>query len=361
MSRVKVKEVKIPLTSKDDGLTEMFNQMLGTGNVNVNIAYPRYTKMRGIIQQLIKLFDLLARSPLMVRFPVERAELVAFCDNATRMAGETFYMNLDEYGWDLSTVEAPLCKKFSAAYTAMKKSQIVNTFVVMCDRLVPYKRNFADIDKLSHNFINNMGGVEWIPFPFTRLNLKYVMSLMLPLNDVTFIMTVLSRAFSLSFALYTELQAPDIDVDQFVDFIMKNIDAVQNRPELTRCDEAFKKIKESVAMLRERFNGYYRDFISTQDNTIMMQHFILDVSKSGNASPKVAGQFKTIINYYQKIASRGNNNDPRMKTLFERIGMSFKEMDKGAENLVKIDGSDSDDVADSSPLPSPAAKPSEPK
>lgn len=349
MSR-KVKEIKVTLGGKDDGLTEMFNQMLGTGAVNIHIAHPRYVTMRDLVEQLIKLFEVFGSSPMMESFPDASVELATFCRGAREQMAAAFSMNLSEYGWDLNAVEPELRKKFSDVYATMKKSPIVNTFIIMCDRLVPYKRHFANIDKLSYNFINNMSGVDWSPFQFVRLNLKHVMSLGLGEGANMFVMTVLNRAFTLSHSLYTEIQAPDIDVDQFVEFIMKNIEAVQRQPELARCDEAFKKIKESVTMLRERFNGYYRDFIDTEDNTIMMQHFILDVSKAGNASAKVAGQFRTIIGYYQKIANQqGGNTDPRMKSLFEHVNASFKDLDRKTENLVKIDEVD-DDIPDSSPL-----------
>ena len=66
---------------------------------------------------------------------------------------------------------------------------------------------------------------------------------------------------------------------------MRNIDEIQKQPELHRCKDAFKKIKESVMMLKTNFNEYYRDFVDTSDNTIIMQHFIVDVSKSTEASP----------------------------------------------------------------------------
>lgn len=363
MSRVKVKKVKISPTIKDEGLAEMFNQMLGAGSVNVTIAYPRYKKIRGLCEQLVKLFELLAGSPFMRAykdFSAQKLQIEAFCTSSRESIVDMFRVDFSDYEWNLTLVEDELRKQFSEVYENMKKSDLVNTFIVMCDRLVPYKKNFMDLDKLNHRFITSMAGAEWAPFPFTTLNLKHIFSLAgVGENTITFFMTVLNRAYDLSRQLYEEIQSPDIDVDQFVDFIMKNIDEIQKRPELARCRDAFQKIKESVKLLKDRFNGYYRDFISTKDSTIMMQHFIIDVSKNTEANAKVTSQFRTIISYYRKIAQDQITN-PKVKMLFDKVNDSFKELERGTENLVNIRESDSNEnteVEDSDPpLFTPVAK-----
>lgn len=360
MSRVKVKKIKVPLGSKDEGLAEMFNQMLGTGSVNMTIAYPRYKKIRGICSDLVKLFELLASSPFMrvyTDFTSEKVQIERFCASSRLVMDEMFGMDFSMYEWNLTLVDDDQRKKFSEAYGQMKSSDLINTFIVMCDRLVKHKKHIADPEALDHRFITSMGGVEWCPFPFTDLNLKHIMSMSsIPAGSIKFFMVVLNKAYEYSYQLYHEVQSPDIDVDQFVEFIMKNIDEIQKRPELSRCREAFQKIKDSVALLKDRFNGYYRDFIATKDNTIMMQHFILDVSKETDASPIVTNQFRTIIAYYRKVA-QSQISDPRVKMLFDKVNESFRTLDRGTENLVNIDetsaaSSESSDEppADSDPI-----------
>lgn len=350
MNRAVVKKIKIPISTGEDGVAEMFNQMLGTGTVNMDIAYPRYVRMRKLCEQMVKLFDLLASSPFMqyTEFSVQKEQLVTFCKKSKEDIKVLFRADLSDVDWDFNVMEEELKAQFTKIYNEMKQSQLIDTFILMCDRLVPHKKNFLDMDKLSHKFITCMAGVEWCPFPFTNLNYKYVFTLNLSPTTQAFFMTVLHKAFDLSYQLFRERQAPDIDVNQFVDFIMKSIDEIQNRPELCRCKEAFQKIKDSVEMLRNRFDGYYRDFISAQDSTIMMQHFILDVSKNTTASPKVAKQFRTIIGYYQSIASSEQIKDPKIKMLFENLNKSLSDFEKGKENLVNI--RDDDAPADSEPL-----------
>lgn len=346
MSKVKVKKIKIPLNVKDEGIAEMFNQMLGTGSVNLSIAYPRYLRMRGLCEQLIKLFEMLAASPFMraySEFAGQKVEIETFCSNAKDKMKDLFRIDFTDYEWNLTLVEDELKKRFNEVYEDMKKSDLINTFIVMCDRLVKYKKNFVDLNKLNHKFITTMPGTEWRPFPFTSLNIKYIFSLMgIGENTVRFFMTVIGKSFELSHRLYEETQTPDIDVDQFVDVIMANIDTIQKQPELHRCRKAFQKIKESVSILKGKFTSYYRDFIATKDSTIMMQHFIIDVSKQTDADPQVTAEFRRIIAYYRKIA-QDKITDPKIKMLFDKVNESFKDLERGTENLVNIRDESSDE------------------
>lgn len=360
MSKTKVKKIKVPVGMQDEGLAEMFNQMLGAGSVNMTIAYPRYKRIRDLCVQQIKLFELLGSSPIMCKdpqFAQQREQIKKFCAESRARCELVFCMDFSEYEWNLSTIDEELRKKFTDVYEKMKKDDLIKTFIVMCDKLVPYRKNFEDPEKLNHKFVTSMAGAEWIPFPFTNLNIKHIFSLTgITNNTITLFMSVLSKAYELSRKLYEEVQSPDVDVDQFVDIIMSNIDEIQKRPELHRCREAFQKIKDSVKLLKNNFGGYYRDFIGTNDSTIMMQHFILDVSKSTEANATVARQFQTIISYYRKIAQDQISN-PKVKMLFDKVNESFKALERGTENLVNInDDASSSDNDDSDPLVANVAK-----
>jgi hypothetical protein len=340
MSRTKVKKVKIPLGGKDGDISEMFNSMLGAGNLNLSIVYPKYLRIKILSEQLIKLFNMLEKSPFMrvyTEFEPQKKEIAAFCEQSTISIAEVFSVDLTDNIYDLNTVEEELKKSFTESYESMKKCKLINTFIVMCDRLVVYKKYFIDLEKLNHRFITSMPGAEWMPFPFTNLNLKHIFSLDgIGENNVRFFMTVLNKAFELSHALWSETGSPDIDVDQFVEVIMSQIGEIQQKvPELNRCKKAFAKIKDSVSLLKNRFNGYYRDFVETKDSTIMMQHFIIDVSTESKPDPETTRQFREIIKYYRKMADQQISN-PKVKMLFDKVNESFKELEKGTSNLVNV-------------------------
>lgn len=346
--KAKAKKIKVPIGAQDSDLSEMFNQILGTGSVNITIAYPRYRRIKGLSEQLIKLFGILADSPFMrsVDFANEKKQIADFVAESKNSLDDIFCADYSDYEWNLTLLPDEQKAQFTTIYENMKKSNLVKTFIILCDRLVSYKSNFADLDKLNPKFITAMNGVEWNPFPFTNLNLKYIFSIVSD-NTKAFFMTILGKAYELSRNVYDEIQSPDIDVDQFVDFIMRNIDTIQKRPELHRCKDAFNKIKESVGMLKDRFNGYYRDFIATNDSTIMMQHFIIDVSKNTPANASITQQFRIIIGYYRKLASNQITN-PKVKALFDKISVGFKDLEKNAGNLVNIENTDeTKDILDS--------------
>lgn len=335
--KAKVKKVKIPLTGKDEGITEMFNGMLGAGAANLTVTYPKYLRIRGLCNSIIKIFLALADCPYMksnTEFAADRKEILDFCAATRAIIDAQFSMDLSEYEWNLETVDEELRKKFTAEYEAVKKSQIVNAFIVTCDRLVPYKQNFIDPDKLNPKFITCMAGTEWCPFSFCKLNYKMLLSQTdIKENSVRFFMTVLYKVFDFTYKLWQETVSPDIDVEQFVDVIMNNMEEIKKRaPELARCGKAFKKIADSVQLLKNNFTTYYRDFVETKDSTVMMQNFIIDVSKQTNSDPEVMREFREIIKYYKKLAKQQPNN-PKMKALFDKVSESFAQLEKGTANL----------------------------
>ena len=97
---------------------------------------------------------------------------------------------------------------------------------------------------------------------------------------------------------------------------MNNIGEVKKR--IPRCEKAFKKIEESVDLLKENFNGYYKDYVQTQNQMIIMESFVTDVAKNTKADPETTREFRQIISYYRKMAGQQIKNPP-MKQLFDKI------------------------------------------
>lgn len=340
MAKVIKKKVKLSMGDDDSNISDMFNQMLGAGAVNMTIAYPRYLKIKEYIDRLLELFEKMSEFQYLrsnKEFETYCTELEHFVKTGRDQWKQMFSIDFSEYEWDLNTVQEEEKKLFSEEYEKMKKSQLINGFIIMCDRIIPYKRHFNDIEKLDGGFIVSMSGVEFCPFPFTHLNLKQIFtSPNLPANVKTFFLIVLHKSLEISHKLWTEITSPDIDVDEFIKVIMTSIKEVQKRPELNRCRKAFKKIEDSVHLLKGRFNNYYRDFIQTKNSSIIMEHFILDVSKNTKADAETTRQFRQIITYYRKIAQE-KITDPRVKGLFDKVNESLKELERGTNNLSNLE------------------------
>lgn len=343
MSRVKVKKIKISIGEQDEGVTEMFNQMIGTGSVNLHIAWPRYQRIKSLCELIGKVFEQLSNSSAVPKHA--RSELITWLANIRTQISHVFRADLSSFSWNLSLVDDDTHKQFGQIYDEMKKSELIRTFILMCDRCYPYRKNFEDMKNMNHKFITTMAGVEWKPFQFTTLNYKSIF-LEATHDTIELYMIALHKAFTFGLVIYNEIQSPDIDIDTFVNIILKSIKHLQKIPELSRCKEAFAKLRESVGMLKENFNTYYRDFVNTKDSSIIMQHFVLDVGKNSSAGAKVAGQFRVIINYYRKMTN-GKVTDPRLSSLLERANKTFSETTAGATNLgVNIEETpDSDDVS----------------
>lgn len=342
----KVKKVKIPIGNVD-GMAEMFNNMIGAGDINISIAYPRYKRIAALYENLIVVWKMVAECSFIAqpKYSAIKQEITAFVEQQIT-AGIIFECDLSAFSWDWTTIDEQSREQFAAAYDAVKKSRALGQWVIACDKLVPYRKHFASIDAFNNKFVLNIPGHSWTPFPWTSLDIKSVMSCGHP-NVAMFFMTVLNKTYNLGYSIYNELQSPDVDVDQFVEFILSAIDDIQKRPELHRCKEAFHKIRESVALLKTKFNSYYREFAETKDNTIMMQNFIIDVSNTTGASAKLTHQFHTIIRYFRKV-SRQQSMDPKMSDVLDKFSSHFAASAPATPNLVNPhgDSSSAEDVSD---------------
>jgi hypothetical protein len=129
--------------------------------------------------------------------------------------------------------------------------------------------------------------------------------------------------FNTTYDIYQIITSPDIDISEFSDIIVDSIK--QARKMIPRANKAFKKIEESVELLKDNFQNYYKDFITTKNPTIIIENFILDVSKdnSGEVDIELARQFKKIVMFYQK-KSQGKIKDPRVNQLFEMLNKNFE-------------------------------------
>lgn len=333
--------------ASEDELSEMFNQMLGTGSVNIEIAYPRYVHLKDLTESIEKLIKAIANTPYVREGqPSIRDEFASFLAGIAEARELYFGCDLSDHMWNFASMDDGLYKKFCESYTAFKSSGIMNQFVMICDRLIMHRGDLSG-DNPRPDFIFNMPGVDWCPLVFTKLNLKHVCAI----EGYTqkFFMKALSKMLELTLAVYNEVTSPDVDVDKFADIIIKSMDQLRHQPGISRCDKAFAKIRDSIHLLKNNFNNYYRDFLSAGDSTIIMQHFILDVSNNTDADAQTIQQFRQIIRHYQKMASQQVKN-PKLKAMFDRANECFKQMERNAPNLARKAGAaDSESSASSDP------------
>lgn len=380
MGKTKVKVVKTNVTGggDDKDIAEMFNQMIGAGgSINMNICYPKYCEIKLLLTKLVDVLALLKDSPPLkgvikidpsLAVDVQRiGEYVKRGRDSMPGVFSEEYENLPEkisklqelekknnpesadpsqenvknviFGnsaINLNLIPEEQRKAFSEIYESLKKHFLVGDFLAMCNNLIVYRTFIENVDSLDYKFILKLGGVEFCPIPasITALNFKRIFTLITTEESMSaqtkqevckFLMLVLNKLYTISHKLYKTITSPDIDVDEFVDVIVQNIAEVKKH--IPRCDKAFKKIEESVHLLRDNFSTYYKDFMTTQNQMTIMEDFVLDVAKTTKADPQTTQQFRQIINFYRKQAAT-KVKDPRLKMLFEKVDSNFRKLDE---------------------------------
>jgi len=336
-------------TIKDQGITEMFNQMLGTGTLNMNICYPKYENIKNYIIKITDLIEMFVKIKFLESYDDvknNKVEIEDFIKKARKEVDTIFDINLKDYEWNLNLVDEKVKDEFAEKYEKMKTSEVLKIYITMCNKLVMHKKYLKDFEKINYKFILNMPGIEFCPLPFTKLNFKYMVDNMHTIGnkdqEIKFILMWLHKLMELSYRLYQNYSKPDVDVNEFVEVIMSNIDMVKKH--IPRCEKAFKEIQNSVKLLQNNFSNYYKDFIQTKNQMIIMENFVSDVASNVSADAETTRQFKQIIKFYRKHAGDKINN-PKIRELFDKVNDHFSELDKH-DNLMGIKKLDDDDSED---------------
>ena len=336
---------------KDKDVTEMFNQMLGTGQLNLDMCYPKYENIKNYTEKILEVLCWLNKAPFLNNYDelkICRNDINKFVEESRKEHKEIFNMNFGNYeleGKNLNLLDDKIKKEFEEKYELMKKSTLICSCLNICNNLIIYKKYLKEdekeieLNKLDTcKFIRIMAGCEFCPFPFSNLNFKYLIDDLSNKDPkeskgkIKLIYLVLVKLLNLTFKMYKVYNNPDFDVDEFSQIIMTNITKVKSQ--IPRCNKAFKKIEESVSVLKDNFGDYYKDFVQTQNQTIIIEDFISDVAKNTTADPETTRQFRKIIEYYRKMANQQIKN-PKIKILFDKVNESFAVVDKH-ENLVGI-------------------------
>jgi hypothetical protein len=357
--KIRSKVVQSTINNKD--VMEMFHGVLGTGegtDLNIKIVHPKYLKAQEHVGRYLILLEALRDSALMGRFPAEAGHLANYVATLRAQAAETFSApdlaalhpstemeQMVGLAVDYAAVTKEEYEAFSAVYGRVKDSNVVNTAIVTCNNLVPHKKSLDCATALRDRFLTRTAGLSFAPLPgLPAMNFKQIyISDLITQADKQFLLMVLHKMLAISHDVYETMSSPDIDVNEFVQVIISSLDDVKKH--IPRCDEAFDKIRESVGLLKGNFGGYYKDFVASNNPTIIMENFVLDVSKSTNSSPKVTAQFRRIIGHYRKLASQQAQH-PQMKSLFAQVDKNFQELEKRSRQADGGAGGD-DDAAES--------------
>ena len=212
-------------------------------------------------------------------------------------------------------------------YLSIKENKIIKDSIHICKNLVIYKKYIEDNENLSDNFIKSSKTHELKIFPFCDFDIKFIYNFSKIDESIKrYILILLNMLYNTTFDIYKVITSPDIDISKFSEIIISSIS--QAKKMIPRANKAFKKIEESVELLQNNFGGYYKDFISTKNPSIIIENFILDCGKENNENMDLdlARQFKKIAMFYKK-KSAGKIKDPRVNQIFELLDKNFAMLD----------------------------------
>ncbi|GFR90041.1 protein H339R, partial [Elysia marginata] len=353
--KIKSKTVQSTINNKD--IMELFRGAIGAGegaDLNIKIVYPKYLKIVEHCTRYLCLLGALRDSAVMKHFPTETKHLVGYVSSLRKQAAELFaapnfaalhpsdHSQPGGLSVDYQAITEAENNAFAEVYKAIKHSNLVNTVVVTCKNLIPHKKALQASTTLHDRFLVRSAGLSFAPLPgLPAVNFKqiYISDRLSP-QDRQFVLITLHKMFTISHDVYEAMTLPDIDVDEFVQVIIGSLDEVKKR--IPRCEEAFDKIRDSVDLLKGNFKGYYRDYVASNNPTIIMENFVLDVSRATKSSPKVTAQFRRIIGHYRKLAAQQAHH-PQMQSLFAQVDKNFQELEqrsRKADNASESEGSD---------------------
>jgi hypothetical protein len=318
--RVLQKQLKKHIGESEDGspsLADMFAQMTGEKECAKELILPKYAKMCSLIKNTISVLEQFGG---FVGIKTDFPSLVPDLEEFTMYAQSLKQIPIDIPIEEKS--DAEVCDE----YKKLKDHQFVKQLITICSQLKKYAHDF---DEMKDAFIPQYPGLTLQLFPFSKLDFK---GLWIQINEKNkpvikkYVLSVIKKIYHNIYEIYEISTSPNVNVEEFSKVMLEAIQKLKTVPELHRCKKAFKKIENSVELLKSNFQTYYRDSISSQNPTIILENFILDVCKNNKTDAESVREFKVLVGYISKVAEKSNKKDPKVKKLLSMLKANLDVM-----------------------------------
>lgn len=321
--RIKSSSKAVRATFANKDVLDMFNETLTGGSASLPIMHTKYERMKEHTARFLRLLGLLRDSACMRAFPDQAAHLARYVAVLQRQHEMVFIA--PEIAPPFEFVPQADIVAFDKVYREMKDCSLVNTIIVTCRNLIAYKKYIGKEDALRDKFLLKSSGSSVAPLPdLPQLNFKQLYIDPRAASHRSLLLTVLHKLHAVSHDLYEAASSPDIDSDEFARVVMASIGDIKKQ--VPRCNEAFDVLASCVDILRSNFGGYHKDYTASGNPTIIMENFVLDVSKATKQSPKVTAQFRRIIAHYRKVSQQGAIQ-PKLQAVFACANANFREIE----------------------------------
>lgn len=326
-----IKVVKQSTGINEDEIADLFAQLAGDPTkLDPEIVKDKYTRLKNNIERCAKILTKF-KEVILDRIETKKG-IDPFYDQEVKE-----FMKFVDISKDVIQEEPSTPEQMIHIYKSLKESYVVEQYLLLCKTLMKNSDSIKDKNNMNDTFIKSYPGTEFNIFPFAKINFKFLFSHLLEENTdnvqeldeaKTYILLSLNMLYITTYDIYQLISSPDIDIDKLSEVVILAIASA--RKQIPRCDKAFKVISNSFDMLKGNMNEYYKAFVATSNPTIILENFIMDLSKKPAVSTDVLLQFKKIAMFFRKKAD-SRPKDPRLETIFGTLDKIMKIMDDDEE------------------------------
>lgn len=330
--RVKTIKAKNGLGSDAKDLSAVFGQIFGeSGNMDFDIALDKLNKLKSNISRVKKLLESFSKTiyskVLSNGNGEETPEVRNYKKNMEGFIEDCKYISdWSEFGKNPNEV--------ISFYRVCKEHKISKDCISMCRKLIKFKKNLEDIENLSDDFIKSSKLKDLQLFTFCNFDIKYIYVYgNIDESAKKYLLIFLSMILKSTKEIFDVITSPDVDIDKISKIVIDVIASTKKM--LPRCSKAFSKLESSMDLLKNNFSEYYKDFVSTKDQTTIITNFIADCTKeenekadnnSGKMDLELTRQFMEITNFFRK-QSAGKIKDPAINQLLSFLDKQFRSLD----------------------------------
>lgn len=324
-----------------DNIRNAFNKMIGVDDIDEYIVSNNYDSLR---ERLISFLDILENIHRTNTFDLGE-ELDTFLLTSRSILADTELV-ANMYTTDLRDINnsdnvmqslidrMKVCKynkdQLITAYNTLKDTDpllsIVGFINIISGKIKIYRENHpcsTDIEAICDEmFVFNTNGIL---FPFSRYDFRGVF---IRRGDEE-LRPITIRAIKILYAkakeVLDEVSKPNISPEEYITVIEE---AVANARKMApRCDDAFDLMMNSLTMFRQKFNDYYKLFLTSGNPSIILTEFIKDVSEDVAVinNPELKRQF---VKIYDTVKSRMAKTgvDSNAFSIVSEVGAIFQDI-----------------------------------
>ncbi len=248
---------------------------------------------------------------------------------------DQFNINIDNKGIDniLEILEKCNNKEINNLYNKLKDCTEVKQIIITTSKLKDYVKYIKNRQNIvigkSDRFIVKESSIELKLLDFCKLDLKFIWNSNKS-NEIIkkYILNILSHTYEIGLDIYKIITSPNIDIRKFSKII---VDSIKNlKIQIPGCNKAFDIISNSINILENNFDTYYKDSMQSKNPSMIIEHFISDIAIQTKPNGNLTKQFKQIISFLQTNITKkmGKTKNKEMEKIFGILNKNIEIMEK---------------------------------